>query len=89
MKQFYFSYKQVKHDYSLPRACAVICGRFNITENRDYLRAQNEGKLASVYLQQFSSIARSGLNRLCIGYSMFCDGYEIYTREQSSRELLT
>ena len=27
------SYKQVKHDYSLPRAHAVICGRLNITVN--------------------------------------------------------
>ena len=33
MRQFYFSYKYVKHDYSLPRAYAVICGRFNITVN--------------------------------------------------------
>ena len=45
MRQFYFSYKQVKHDYSLPHAYAVICGRFNITVNRDYLYAQKQGKL--------------------------------------------
>ena len=32
-----FSYKQVKHDYSLPCAYAVICGRFDITVNWDYL----------------------------------------------------
>ena len=58
MRQFYFSYKQVKHDYSLLRAYAVSCGtcRFNITVNRDYLHAQNQGKLAGVCLQQFSSI---------------------------------
>ena len=31
MKKFYFSFKQVNHDYSLPRTYAVICGRFNIT----------------------------------------------------------
>ena len=31
MRLFYFSYKQVKHDYSLLRAYAIICGRFNIT----------------------------------------------------------
>ena len=29
-------FKQVKHDYSLLLAYAVICGRFNITVNRDY-----------------------------------------------------
>ena len=28
-----FLYEQVKHAYSLPRANAVICGRFNITVN--------------------------------------------------------
>ena len=28
-----FSYKQVKHDFSLLRAYAIICGRFNITVN--------------------------------------------------------
>ena len=28
---FYFSYKQVKHGFSLLRAYAIICGRFNIT----------------------------------------------------------
>ena len=33
MRQFYFSYKSVKHNYLLPRAYAVICGRFNITVN--------------------------------------------------------
>ena len=44
MRQFHFSHEQVKHDYSLPRAYAVICGRFNITVNRDYLHAQNQGK---------------------------------------------
>ena len=59
MRQFYFSYKQVKHDYSLLRAHAVSCGRFNITVNRDYLHAQNQGKLANVCLQQFSSIFES------------------------------
>ena len=56
MKQFYFSYKYVKHDYSLPRAYAAICGRFNITVNWDYMHAQNQGKLANVCLQRFSSI---------------------------------
>ena len=53
------SHEQVKHDYSLPRAYAVICGRFNITVNRDYLHAQNQGKLDNVCLQQFSSIFKS------------------------------
>ena len=38
------------------RAYAVSCSRFNITVNRDYLHAQNQGKLASVCLQQFPSI---------------------------------
>ena len=33
MRLFYFSYKQVKHDFSLLRAYAIICGRFNITVN--------------------------------------------------------
>ena len=57
MRQFYFSYEQVKHDYSLLRAYAVSCGSFNITvKYRDYLHAQNQGKLTSVCLQQFSSI---------------------------------
>ena len=56
MRWFYFSYEQVKHDYSLPRAYAVICVRFNITVNWDYLHAQIQGKLACVCLQQFSSI---------------------------------
>ena len=53
---FYFSYKQVKQDFSLLRAYAIICGRFNITVNWDYLHAQNQGKLASVCLHRFSSI---------------------------------
>ena len=26
MRLFYFSYKQVKHDFSLLRECAIICG---------------------------------------------------------------
>ena len=56
MRQFYLSYKQVKHGNSLLRTYAVICGRFNLAVNRDYMHAQNEGKLASVCLQQFSSI---------------------------------
>ena len=43
-----FSYKQLKHDYSLLRAYAVSCETFNITVNRDYLHAQNQCKLASV-----------------------------------------
>ena len=55
MRQFHFSHEQVKHDYSLPRAYAVICGRFNITVNRDYLHAQSQGKLDNVCLQQFSN----------------------------------
>ena len=29
----FFSYKQVKHDYSLPCAYAVFCGWFKITVN--------------------------------------------------------
>ena len=33
MRLFYFSYKQVKHEFSLLRAYAIICGRFNITVN--------------------------------------------------------
>ena len=59
MRQFYFPYKQVKHDHSLLRAYAVSCGRFNITVNRDYmyLHAKNQGQLVSVCLQQFSSIS--------------------------------
>ena len=61
MRQFYFSYKQVKHDYSLLRAHAVSCGRFNIIVNRDYLHAQNQGKFASVCMQQFSSIFESSI----------------------------
>ena len=63
MRQFYFSYKQVKHDYSLPRAYAVICSSFSITVKRDYLHAQNQGKLASVCLLQFSSIFKSAINQ--------------------------
>ena len=59
MRQFHFSHEQVKHDYSLPRAYAVICGRFNITVNRDYLHAQSQGKLDNICLQQFSSIFKS------------------------------
>ena len=38
---------------------AVICGRFSITVNWDYLNAQNQGKLANVCLQQFLSIFKS------------------------------
>ena len=64
MRQFYISYKQVKHDYSLLRAHTVSCGRFNITVNRDYLHAQNQGKLASVCLQQFSFIFESTITRM-------------------------
>ena len=60
MRLFCFSYKQVKHDYSLLRAYAVICGRFNIiTVNRDYLHTQNQCKLASVCLQRFLLIFES------------------------------
>ena len=62
MRQFYFSYKQVKYDYSLPHVNAVICGRFNITVNWDYLHAQNQGKLASVCLQWFSSIFETSIS---------------------------
>ena len=36
MRLFYFSYKQVKHDFSLLRSNAIISGRFNITVNWDY-----------------------------------------------------
>ena len=68
MRQFYFSYKQVKHDYSMPRAYAGICGRLNLTVNRDYLPAQNQGKLATVCLQRFSSIFGSTIPRnICKG----------------------
>ena len=59
MRLFYLSYKQVKHDYSLLRAYEIICGRFNITVNWDYLHAQNQGKLARVCLHRFSSIFES------------------------------
>ena len=62
MRQFYFPYKQVKHDFSLPRAYAVIHGRFNITVKRDYLHAQKQGKLATVCLQRFSSIFETSIN---------------------------
>ena len=77
MRQFYLSYKQVKHDYSLPRAYAVICGRFNITVNRDYLHDQNQGKLATVCLQQFSSIFESTIMMMIallmmMSYPGFC-----------------
>ena len=41
------------------RIYAIICGRFNITVNLDYLHAQNQGKLASVCLHRFSSIFES------------------------------
>ena len=67
MRQFYFSYKQVKHGYLLLRAYAVSCVRFNITVNRDYLHAQNQGKLASVGLQKFSSIFETTI----VGYLSF------------------
>ena len=50
---------------TLPRAYAVICGRFNITVNRDYLHAQNQGKLDDVCLQQFSSIFKSTIHIEC------------------------
>ena len=36
---------QVKHDFSLLRSSAIICGWFNITVNWDYLHAQNQGKI--------------------------------------------
>ena len=64
MRLFYVSYKQVKHDFSQLRAYAIICGRFNITVNWDYLHAQNQDKLASVCLHRFSSIFEStiGIN---------------------------
>ena len=62
MSLFYFSYKQVNHDFSLLRAYAIICGRFNIIVNGDYLHAQNQGKLANVCLQQFSSIVLSKID---------------------------
>ena len=39
-----------------PRADALFCGRLIITVNWDYLYAQQQGKLASVCLQWFSSI---------------------------------
>ena len=59
MRLFYFSYKQVKHDFSLLHAYAIIYGRVNITVNLDYLHAQNQGKLASGCLQRFSSIFKT------------------------------
>ena len=64
MRLFYFSYKQVKHDFSLLRAYAIICSRFNITVNVDYLHAQNQGKLVSVCLHRFSSIFESTISPL-------------------------
>ena len=51
------------HDNSLLRAYAVSCGRFNITDYRDYLHAQKQGKLASVYGQQFSSIFETTIHK--------------------------
>ena len=63
MRLFYFSYKQIKHGFSLLRAYAIICGKFNITVNSDYLHAQNQGKLASVCLYRFSSIFESTIRR--------------------------
>ena len=62
MRLFYFSYKQVKHDFSLLSAYAIICDRFNITVNLDYLHAQNQGKLANVCLHRFSSIFESTIH---------------------------
>ena len=59
MRLFFFSYKQVKHDFSLLCPYAIICGRSNITVNWDYLHAQNQGKLANVCLHRFSSIFES------------------------------
>ena len=61
MRLFYLSYKQVKQDFSLLCAYAIICGRFNITVNRDYLHAQNQSKLASVCLQRFLSIFETSI----------------------------
>ena len=71
MRLFYLSYKQVKHDYSLLRAYAIICGRFIITVNRDYMHAQNQGKLASVYLQRFSPIFESTI------YAIMCGRFNV------------
>ena len=45
---------------------AVICGRFNITVNGDYLYTQNHGKLASVCLQRFSSIFESTISTFIV-----------------------
>ena len=69
MRLFYFSYKQVKHDFSLFRSLkAIICGMFNITVNCVYLHAQNQGKLASVCLHRFSStLPQNALRRDCNG----------------------
>ena len=71
MRLFYFSYKQVKHEFSLLRAYAIICGRFNITVNWDYLHAQNQGKLASACLHRFSSIFESTIRSYTSLYGIF------------------
>ena len=83
MRQFYFSFKQVKHDYSLLRAYAVSCGRFNITVNRDYLHAQNQGKLASVCLQQFSSIFETTIHSCLksVLWMFTCEWPEFYVNK--------
>ena len=72
MRQFYFSYKQVKHAYLLLCTYAVSCGRFNITVNRDYLHAQNQGKLASICLQQFSSIFETTITSVSADTQQVC-----------------
>ena len=59
IRLFHFSYKQVKHAFYCYAHNAIICGRFNITVNWDYLLAQNQGKPANVCLHRFSSIFKS------------------------------
>ena len=62
MRRFYISYKHVKMTYLLPRSYAVICGRLIIAVNWDYPYAPKQDKLASIWLQRFSSIKPFNLN---------------------------
>ena len=43
---FFLKFKQVKHDYSLPRAYAVICGRLDITVNTPKMFIYNDSHLS-------------------------------------------
>ena len=66
------------------------CGRFNIPVNRDYLHAQNQGKLASFCLQQLSSIFETTYNYCILFYTFYTEkSFRLAHRSQRKKYFCT